>query len=83
MAERAGHLLNIAMASFNIGVYRLLHGQIDQLRSFRLLPIFQPGEGRDLSLRPRAGLSIASTFRRSYALPLLSQKHFGQHVYPL
>ena len=54
LAEHVGHSLDVATAYFNVGAYRLLGQQLEQLRSFRLLLGFQPIEGRDLGLRPRA-----------------------------
>jgi superfamily II DNA or RNA helicase/HKD family nuclease len=56
LAERVGYSLDIATAYFNVDAYRLLGSQLEQLRSFRLLLGFQPGDGKDLGLRPRAGL---------------------------
>ncbi len=60
LAEHVGHSLDVATAYFNVGAYRLLGQQLQQLRSFRLLLGFQPSEGRDLGLRPRAEMLKAA-----------------------
>ncbi len=60
LAEHVGHSLDVATAYFNVGSHRLLGKQLEQLRSFRLLLGFQPSEGRDLGLRPRAEMLKAA-----------------------
>lgn len=51
LAEHAGHSLDVATAYFNVGGYRVLRENLEQLGSFRLLLGAEPKTGPEVGLR--------------------------------
>ncbi len=54
LREHQHHSLDIATAYFSVSGFRLLREQLMNLGSFRLLLGFQPVEGNDIGMHPRA-----------------------------
>jgi len=56
LAERSDNSLDIASAYFSVTGYKALKNNLNTLNSFRLLLGFEPTQGEDVGLRPRAGV---------------------------